>query len=185
LKTTLSSIASIRTGLFARPEESGDVVYLQSKHFDENGKLKHGLHGDLKSENLSKRHFLKAGEILFAAKGTKNFASVYEEHNPKAVASTSFFVISVKEEKILPEFLAWFINQPEMKLYLRNSSQSTSMPSISKSTLEALEIPVPSIQVQKSILELTNLRQAELNLKTRIEALRQMQIQHQITELLK
>jgi restriction endonuclease S subunit len=185
LKTTLASLASIRTGIFARPEESGDLVYLQSKYFDEDGELVQELHGDLKLANVSEKHLLKPGEVLFAAKGPKNFATAFEGHNAPAVASTSFFVIHVGDGRILPEYLAWFINLPETKLMLKTSSQSTSIPSISKTTLEALEVPVPSVELQKRILIITTLRKKEIELKIKIEALRQTQIQHQISQLLK
>jgi hypothetical protein len=53
---------------------------------------------------------LKDGDVLFAAKGTKNFAAVFENHNEPSVASTSFFVIRPTDKKVLPQYLAWFLN---------------------------------------------------------------------------
>ena len=92
LKTLIKNITTIQTGLFAKPSGSGDLVYLQSKHFDEFGQLQTVLHPDLKAESISEKHLLKEGDVLFAAKGNKNFATVFENHNEAAVASTSFFV---------------------------------------------------------------------------------------------
>ena len=43
-------------------------------------------------------HILRQGDVLFAAKGTKNFAALYESKYHTAVASTSFFVIRVHKQ---------------------------------------------------------------------------------------
>jgi hypothetical protein len=74
LKTLIKDITNIQTGLFAKPAGIGELVYLQSKHFDEYGQLHSDLHPDLAAEGISEKHLLKDGDVLFAAKGTKNFA---------------------------------------------------------------------------------------------------------------
>jgi len=98
LKTSLRHIASVQTGIFAKPIPEGQIVYLQAKHFNENGQLVSSLHPDLQVENISGKHLLQHGDVLFAAKGKKNFATWYESKNLPAVASTSFFVIRLNED---------------------------------------------------------------------------------------
>ena len=78
MRVALKHIAFIQTGVFAKPAKEGQIVYLQSKHFDENGILKSSLYPDLKAESISEKHLLQNGDIIFAAKGTKNFAALYE-----------------------------------------------------------------------------------------------------------
>jgi len=161
LKTTIKHIANIQTGIFAKPIKEGQIVYLQAKHFDQNGKLISSLHPDLKAENISDKHLLQHGDVLFAAKGTKNFAAWYESKNQPAVASTSFFVIRIQESfqnKILPEFLAWYINQPISQKFLKGKAMGTSIVSISKSVLEELQISIPDLHTQRAILKITQLR---------------------------
>jgi len=188
LKTTLKHIANIQTGIFAKPVTDGQIVYLQARHFDENGQLVSTLHPDLKAENISDKHLLQHWDVLFAAKGTKNFAAWYESKNQPAVASTSFFVIRIQESfqnKILPEFLAWYINQPVSQKFLKGKAMGTSMVSISKSALEELEIPIPDLETQKAILKITQLRNSEKILKCQIESLKEMQMQQQILNSIK
>ena len=91
MKKILKDIATIQTGIFGKTESKGDIVYLQAKHFSETGQLHTILHPDLKADNITDKHLLRTGDVLFAAKGTKNFAAVFENHNEPAVASTSFF----------------------------------------------------------------------------------------------
>lgn len=180
MKTTLGHIATIQTGIFAKQVANGEIAYLQVRHFDESGELVSLLHPDLKADEVSEKHLLQAGDVLFAAKGTKNFATVFERHNPASVASTSFFVLRLQDNSVLPEYLAWYINHPNSQSFLKGQARGTSIPSISKSMLEMLEISVPSVNTQQLILKITKLRNRESKLIRQIETLREKQIQQQI-----
>lgn len=181
----IKDITNIQTGLFAKPSGKGDVVYLQSRHFDESGQLQAILHPDLMAEGISKKHLLQKGDVLFAAKGTKNFAAVFEAHNQPSVASTSFFVIRLTNKNVLPEYLAWFLNSHYIQALLKGQAIGTSIASISKVVLENLEITVPGIETQKAILHITQLRSKEKSLKKEIEILREKQIQQLIISAIK
>ena len=188
MKTTLQQVASIQTGIFAKTISKGEIVYLQAKHFDEQGRLSSTLHPDLKQDNVTAKHLLRPSDVLFAAKGTKNFAAWYESKNLPAVASTSFFVIRLQENfsnKILPEFLVWSINHPSSQKFLKGRAIGTSIVSISKSVLEELEISIPDLPTQKAILKISQLRNTERKLKQQIEALREKQIQQELINSIK
>ncbi len=185
MKTNLKQIASIQTGLFAKPVAKGDIVYLQAKHFDENGQLKTLLHPDLKADTITDKHMLRHGDVLFAAKGTKNFAAWFESKNQPSVASTSFFVLRITDKIILPQFLVWFLNHPSTQEILKRTARGTSIPSIRKTVLEELEISIPNIETQEAILKITQLRNAEKKLKKEIESLREQQIQQLIINSIK
>jgi len=185
LKTLLKNIATIQTGVFAKPAHNGDIVYLQARHFDENGLLLGELHPDLMADDISEKHFLKPGDVLFAAKGTKNFAAVFEDHNPPSVASTSFFVIRILYEVVLPQYLAWYLNNPDTQQFLKNLARGTSIASISKSVLDDLEISIPDFKTQKLILKITQLRNTEKGLKQEIEVLREKHIHQLIINAIK
>ncbi len=180
MKTPLSNISTIQTGVFAKTTNDGDLVYLQAKHFDEAGNLQQELHPDLPSAGINDKHHLRAGDVLFAAKGSKNFAAVYEAEYPDAVASTSFFVIRLVLGQMIPDYLAWFLNHPNTQQQLKGQAIGTNIASISKTVLEALEIAIPAIYVQRTILKIHALRQHERALKQRIEELREVQIQTQL-----
>jgi restriction endonuclease S subunit len=185
LKTTLKHIAGIQTGIFAKPVSEGEIVYLQAKNFDEDGKLTGLLYPDLKGEGISEKHFLQPGDVLFASKGIRNFAAWYEGQNQLAVASTSFFVIRLQNENVMPEYLAWYLNHPNTQKILKGRAIGTSMVSISKSVLEELEISIPDLRMQKAILKITQLRNLEKNLKQQIETLKEKQIKQQLISTLK
>ena len=163
MRVKLKHIAFIQTGVFAKPAKEGQIVYLQSKHFDENGILKSSLYPDLKSDSISEKHLLQNGDIIFAAKGTKNFAALFESLNLPAVASTSFFVIRLNEDfqdKVLPEYLTWYLNNTSSQNYLKSKAVGSSIVSISKPVIDELELSIPDLNTQKAILRITHLRNA-------------------------
>jgi restriction endonuclease S subunit len=182
VKTKLHNISSIKTGVFARTVTKGEAVYLKSQHFDEYGQLRRKLHADLYINDVIENHLLRPGDVLFSAKGTKNYAALYESQNPFAVASTSFFVIRLIENshRVLPEYLHWFLNHPTTQKILKSQAIGSSTASISKAVLDELEIYIPDLQTQAVILKINQLRKSEKKLREQIEILREKQIQQQI-----
>jgi restriction endonuclease S subunit len=180
MKVKLDTIANIQTGLFANNFVGRDIVYLQSKHFNEDGELKSALHPDLERNEIDERHLLKKGDVLFLAKGSRNFAAAFINIDNMCVASTSFFVIRLKNDNILPEYLAWYLNHPNTLKILKAQAIGTSMASISKPVLQDLEISVPDVKTQKAVMHITYLRKKEKQIKQQIESLREQQIQQQI-----
>ena len=185
MNTALKHIATIQTGVFAKPIQKGEIVYLQAKHFDENGEVAETLYPVLDFNSKYEKHLLKKGDVLFAAKGTKNFAAWYNNDNISAVASTSFFVIRLNKKNVLPGYLTWFLNHPKTQLLLKTHARGTSIASISKAVLSDLEIPIPDIQKQKIILKIFKLKNKEKKLKRQIETLREKEIQHLLINAIK
>ena len=185
MKTILKNIAGIQTGLFAKTVAEGDIVYLQAKHFDEQGHLVQALHPDLTTSTSNNKHLLQPGDLLFAAKGNKNFAAVYEIHNQPCIASTSFFVIRLSDSSVLPEYLAWFLNHSETQKILKAQALGSSMASISKPVLENLEILIPSLNDQERIVTISKLRMKQKELKTRIEILHEQLVQQLLIKAIK
>ena len=185
MKTNLKHIASIQTGLFAKSDVEGDIVYLQVKDFDEHGLIRQPLHADLKEKTAYEKHLLQSGDVLFAAKGNNNFAVLFEEQDKECVASTTFFVIKLFNKTILPGYLTFYLNHPNTQKLLKANAIGSSIASISKTVLEELEITIPDISTQKNIIHISDLQKKEKQLRHQIEMLRDKQIQQQIIKAIK
>ncbi len=186
MKALLKNIAAVQTGVYAKPIIKGEVFYIQARHFDHNHQFNLNTTPDLGIDNKITKHFLQTGDVLIASKGNDHFAVLYKGIIKPAVASSMFIVIRLhKKNNLLPEFLVWFINQKQIQTLLHGSAKGTSIPSISISTLADLEIPIPSIEKQKSILKIYDLWQEEIKLKTKIESLKEKQIQNHLINALK
>lgn len=106
---------------------------------------------------------LNDGDILFAARGVNNNAVLIHRlpQGKKAVASPHLFVISVLQKDVLPEYLAWFLNQKPSQRYFQRESEGTLTKSIRRTAIEATPVIVPSLQKQKIIIQLAKALQDE------------------------
>lgn len=131
---------------------------------------------------------LQHGDILFAAKGNKNFATIYERQNGLCVASSTFMVIRINpdsKDTISSEFLAWNINHPATQWWLKNNAIGSALPSISKVTLLEMEVTIPSIEKQNAILKINALRKQEQNIQHQLSNLKEQYIQQLLLTSLK
>ena len=180
MKTELKHIAKIQTGVFAKPVAKGEIAYLQPKYFDERGMLTVNLEPDLNSVDISIKHILKQGDVIFAAKGSKNFAARFDLEDMPAAASTSFFVVRIFDKNILPEYLTWYLNQQTTMKYLKSFARGTSIASISKEVLNDLEIIIPSLEKQRLIYTIDDLRSKERQITMKLLSLKQALNQQQL-----
>ncbi|MDO9225298.1 MAG: restriction endonuclease subunit S [Pseudomonadota bacterium] len=98
--------------------------------------------------------WLQPGDIVFVARGMRNYALCLEEVPLPAVCSQYFFLLRVKAPNLLPEFLAWQINRAPARRYLASHAEGTDQLSIRRGVLEALPIVVPGLEQQQRIVAL-------------------------------
>lgn len=162
----LKDIATTITGLYKKADPVGNTFYLQGRQFNQQGFLNKDsiMTKDIWVDSNLERHLLKDKDILFVAKGERNRACLYREEYGRAVASSLFFVIRVTTDALLPEYLHWFLNSNTAQIRIETFSMGSRIPSISKKSLQELEIQIPTMETQKRILELNQLWQNEKNL---------------------
>ena len=185
MKHKVKHIATIQTGLFAKPVSNADALYLQTKHFTENLNVNSLIQPSIIMNGVAEKHILRKGDVLFAAKGDRNFATYFDVLEYPSVASTSFFVIRLHDKNVLPEYFAWFLNQPRTINLLKRKAKGTSIASISKATINDVEISVPSIDKQKMVLKIHQLRNREKKLIKKKDLLRGKIIQQKIINSIK
>lgn len=186
MKTQLSNIASVHSGIYAKPEYEGEVYYIQANHFNASKEFDVYVKPNLKLEGKIKTHLLQTGDILLAAKGNNNFAVLYKDIIKPAVASSTFIVIRIKDKQTaLPEFVTWFLNLPSTQAFLQSSSKGSGIPSITKNIIEHLEITIPPVQKQLSIIKFHSLRKLEQSIYKQLDDLKEQQIQHLLLTALK
>ncbi len=188
MKTTISQIANVQAGVFALPNKEGKIIYLQAKHFNEAGVLDQVLYPELNLSEKNERFLLLDGDILFAAKGSRNFAVVYRDTFGIAVASPTFLVARISSfyrTAILPDYLAWFINNPQNLDKLKSAATGSSIKAISTGVFKDLEITFPSVKRQQIILKIYELCTKEIKLRLRLESLRETLIQNLLLQAAK
>lgn len=159
----LEDIANITTGVYEKAAATGDAFYLQSKHFDAQGRFQGDviIQPEIFMDARLERHLLQEGDILLIAKGEYNRACLYNKEVSPAVASSTFFVIRLKDESVLPEYLQWYFNTAFMQSMFSSLSRGTQIASLSKKSVAQVEAPVPPVPQQKRILEIQGLWEKE------------------------
>ena len=117
-KTFVNSVSEISSGKSFRmkPEhvEGGGCHLVQMKDVSDEGFVSVPLSVDLSSVNPE--HLLRRGDLLFVAKGNKNYAIVYDSDYP-AVAISLFFIIRPDATRLDSGYLAWYINSDFWQKY--------------------------------------------------------------------
>ena len=109
------------------------------------------------------RHLLKEGEIIIVNKGVRFSTFLYDGSVPNVIATTAFYVIT-PSEYLTSEYLYWYLNQKEAKTYLSENIQGSVIPTITKSVLMQLPIPIIPLATQKHIQEFNKRTRTELDL---------------------
>jgi restriction endonuclease S subunit len=75
---------------------------------------------------------------------------------------------------VLPDYLAWWLNHPVSQDRLVSKvARGQYIPFVSKADLLAFLVPVPSLEVQRQIIEVDRLRRQERALQEQLDTLTQ------------
>ncbi len=176
----LKNIANIQSGYISRKKiESnthGSHFLVQARDVDADS-LAYSSETLVRfNPDLSKKDWvLNSNDILFMARGAKNFSILLKKIPESALAAGCFFIIRVTNEDILPEYLWWYLNQAPVEDYLmRHTGRGVHMPVVTRAVLENLEVPVPSMEIQKNIVTLDTLMRREHELLSMLAAKRNL-----------
>lgn len=105
----------------------------------------------------------------------KVLAFAYNHFNEDIVVSPIYVVFSVEISKILPEYLAMWLSRKEFDRYARFNSWGSARENFSFDDMCNVEIPIPSIEIQQSIVDIYKvyLQRKEINerLKEQIKSI--------------
>lgn len=187
MEKKLEDIADISTGVYEKATLSGDIHYLQAKHFDEQGRFhpNEAISPEILMDGRLAKHLLQEGDILLISKGNNNKACLYPTEVSPAVASSTFFVIRLLENEVLPEYLQWYLNTSFMQSTLSALSRGTQILSLSKKALAKARIRIPPVHRQKQILEARALWEKERALASELVELKEALYQKLLFDLVK
>jgi restriction endonuclease S subunit len=93
------------------------------------------------------------------------------------ITVSHFFVLKIKNAQVMPEYLAWYINQaPAQEYFHTNARRGTHMPLIPLSAFSGLTVEVPDRETQKKIVELSGLMEKEKRLLNELQIKRALLI---------
>lgn len=161
----LSEVAEIKQGYqFRKKVENipdGLIKVVQMADVINGKKIDYDNLVRTEDRGFKSEHFLKKGDILFCARGLNNYALLIDDDIQNTIAVSQFFIIRTKKSLILPDYLVWYLAQPEAVAYFRTHTLISTVPLINKKSLENIEIPVPPISTQENISRIYRLKERE------------------------
>lgn len=135
-------------------------------------------------DKIKSKYHLKGGDILFTAKGTNNYAVVYEDRDDTpTIASSALFVIKVDKTRANPYYIAWYMNQNTVQNYFKTNETGTYVTSVNKTAIEAIPISLPTMEIQNKIAKITSLHLREKRLRAEITDLKNKLITNQLLNI--
>jgi len=171
----IRDICSLKAGTAFRSKiidnPHGHTPVVQPKDIASNGILLHNNTYKIFLPAIKEAQYLKPNDVLFATRGrlaTTVFPASMQE---KYIASGAILILTPTDERIQSAYLALYFNSKMGQQLFRKLTKQSTVPFISRATIEELELPIPSLEKQQQLIDLENRRQqlnSLMNRKTEI-----------------
>jgi restriction endonuclease S subunit len=163
----LKDIAAIRSGYLFRgkiePDASGRYQVIQIGDITPDARLSAKPLVRVSLPDVKTTQILEKGDVLFISRGPRKQAVAITDWLGNAIATSQFFILR-PAETVLPEYLAWYINQRPAQRYIEEHSTGTSVTLINLEALKTLPVEMPPMETQARIAQIhqLGLREREL-----------------------
>lgn len=166
----LKEIADIRTGYSFRTKiESdleGNVLVVQLRELSERNIIDITTAVRISMSEISENYLIQKKDLIFRSRGMDSTAAIMNVDADNVIISAPFQRIRIRKPlEIIPEYLLWYINSKEAQAYFTANKTGTSVSMISTAVLADLPVVVPSLEIQKQIIEINTLAVKEIELQ--------------------
>jgi len=140
----------------------GEVAVIQMKDLLQDNTVGRKKLAKVEMKTVKKHHLTQKGDLVFRSRGQITTAAILLENPGKAVVAAPLLRIRItKSDKILPEYLNWYISQRDAQIFLASRAKGTVQKMISKQTIEDMEVYLPTLEKQQHIVDLAKLSAQE------------------------
>ena len=163
----LKDIAAIRSGYLFRgkiePDASGRYQVIQIGDIMPDARLSAKPLVRVSLPDVKSTQILEQGDVLFISRGPRKQAVAITGQMENAIATSQFFILR-PAGTVLPEYLAWYINQRPAQRYIEERSTGTSASLINLEAMKTLPVQTPPIETQTRIVKIhqLSLREKEI-----------------------
>lgn len=169
MKTKLKNLATVQTGYSFRArldaDENGQLSVIQMKDLLADNTVSCDDLLKIAMFDVKAHHLARKGDLVFRSRGLLTSSAILSEDPGPAVVAAPLLKIRVKDvQRILPEYLNWFLSQRDAQAFFASQATGTAQKMIGKDVVEDLDVFVPALATQKAIVELAALSEREMNL---------------------
>lgn len=185
----LSEIAEIRAGHAFRgaitPSQDAESLVIQIRDVDQQRGVDWACLEHCTITSRKEPDWLQVGDIVFQARGRKNFAvCLTEVPFNKVVCTQHFFVIRVYDERFSPVFIEWQLNQAVAQRHFDLNTPDVNTRHITVATLSATPVVSADQATQQQLHQLATLARKEQILFDALMKTRQQQMAAIATQIL-
>ena len=176
----LYDVARVQAGYLSRSRVRGSSTGTHRLLQARDVSAEHGVRPDAAVRFHPKRNAelyrVTAGDILIFARGHDHRANLIEADLVDTLASSVFHIIRPRAGVVLPGYLAWWLNQPDVQAEIGAGSRGTGIGYVSRQTMEHISVKLPPLDVQERIAEAMRLRQRGLALQLQLNEKREQMV---------
>lgn len=166
MKLKTKQLATVQMGYSFRSRleasKGGEVAVIQMKDLLQDNTVGCKKLVKIEMETVKEHHLAQKGDLVFRSRGQITTAAILLEDPGKAVVAAPLLRIRItKSDKILPEYLNWYISQRNAQIFLASRAKGTVQKMISKQTVEDMEVYLPTLEKQQHIVDLAKLSARE------------------------
>lgn len=170
----LSSIASVSSGFHYRTRiadrPDGEWLVAQGREVRDDLTWDLARMPRVNPGPAERRARLKPGDILVLARGERPYAITVPDWSRPALAASSFHIVRVRRELVLPEYLACFLNSPDVLAGLSAAMRGKKIRFLPRAELAATDVALPPLARQADIAAAASLVEEETRLHAELTA---------------
>ena len=174
---SLKKVARVQPGYLSRrrirPASNGSHRLVQAKDVSENDGVRLEKAVRFHPERKPGLYHVSRGDVLFTARGRNHRAYHVDQDLSNTLAAATFYILRPDTDRILPGYLAWWLNLPQVQAVIDTVSGGTHISYISRQALENLRIRVPALTVQRRIERVLSLWRERNSVRSLIDEKRQ------------
>jgi len=130
---------------------SGIPVYEQQHAINNHRTFRYYI-STKKCESLS-RFKTEKNDLIISCSGTVGRISIIKDEDPIGIISQALLILRTNNEKVLADYLYYFLTSPKGKSELLNASQGAVQLNIApRAVVEKIPVPLPSLAIQHVIV---------------------------------
>ena len=120
------------------------------------------------SEKLNQEYLTQTGDIIVRM-SIPYTAILIDKDTKGMVVSSNFVIIRCKAEKILPDYLFWYLNTEDIKKDILKNTARNMLAAIRSQYFSDLELLLPSLKQQKLIADINLTAREEIGLLKKLQ----------------
>lgn len=119
-------------------------------------------------DDIKPDYFLRRGDILLPNRGTRCTAYVYDLSLTNVLVGAQFYIIRPNEGKVRADYLAWFLRTDVAAAHFALRRKGTLVQTVQRKDVLELELPLPPLAKQDTLIALDDLAIQERQLSTEL-----------------